>query len=112
MVSIKKGCTFAKSNQAGIAQLVERNLAKVEVAGPSPVSRSFFVSNSKVGLSKDTIESTRENKVALVVELVDTRDLKSREQCALMGSSPIRSTNFKAVHFVWAVFFIVLREYI
>jgi hypothetical protein len=25
---------------AGIAQLVERNLAKVEVAGPSPVSRS------------------------------------------------------------------------
>ena len=28
--------------QAGIAQLVERNLAKVEVAGSSPVSRSIF----------------------------------------------------------------------
>ncbi len=28
---------------AGIAQLVERNLAKVEVAGSSPVSRSFFL---------------------------------------------------------------------
>jgi hypothetical protein len=28
-------CTFA-----GIAQLVERNLAKVDVAGSSPVSRS------------------------------------------------------------------------
>ena len=28
---------------AGIAQLVERNLAKVEVASPSLVARSFFV---------------------------------------------------------------------
>ena len=28
---------------AAIAQLVERNLAKVEVAGPSPVCRSFFI---------------------------------------------------------------------
>ena len=27
-------------NDAGVAQLVERNLAKVEVAGPSPVFRS------------------------------------------------------------------------
>jgi hypothetical protein len=27
---------------AGIAQLVERNLAKVEVAGSNPVSRSNF----------------------------------------------------------------------
>ena len=29
-----------KSYNAGIAQLVERNLAKVDVAGSSPVSRS------------------------------------------------------------------------
>ena len=28
---------------AGIAQLVERNLAKVDVAGSSPVSRSIFL---------------------------------------------------------------------
>ena len=28
-------------NVAAIAQLVERDLAKVEVAGPSPVCRSF-----------------------------------------------------------------------
>ncbi len=28
---------------AGIAQLVERNLAKVDVAGSSPVSRSSFL---------------------------------------------------------------------
>ena len=30
--------------QAGIAQLVERNLAKVEVASSNLVSRSIFVS--------------------------------------------------------------------
>lgn len=31
---------LANENHAEIAQLVERNLAKVEVAGPSPVFRS------------------------------------------------------------------------
>ena len=31
---------------AGIAQLVERNLAKVEVAGSKPVSRSFTIFSS------------------------------------------------------------------
>ena len=31
-----------KKEQAAIAQLVERDLAKVEVAGPSPVCRSIF----------------------------------------------------------------------
>ena len=31
------------SRRAGIAQLVERNLAKVEVAGSSPVARSEMV---------------------------------------------------------------------
>jgi hypothetical protein len=30
-------------SRAGVAQLVERDLAKVEVAGSSPVSRSIFV---------------------------------------------------------------------
>ena len=49
---------------AAIAQLVERNLAKVEVAGPSPVCRS---------------------KDAAMVELVDTRDLKSLGQKWLCG---------------------------
>ena len=38
----RKMCTFAIAN-AEIAQLVEHNLAKVGVAGPSPVFRSFFV---------------------------------------------------------------------
>ena len=39
---MKKLNIFANSN-AGIAQLVEHDLAKVGVAGPSPVSRSFFI---------------------------------------------------------------------
>ena len=33
---------------AAIAQLVERDLAKVEVAGPSPVCRSFFVLKNNI----------------------------------------------------------------
>ena len=52
--------------RAAIAQLVERDLAKVEVAGSSPVCRSFFYI-----MIKDT---------AAMVELVDTRDLKSLGQ--------------------------------
>jgi hypothetical protein len=36
-------CAFLKEGRsAAIAQLVERDLAKVEVAGPSPVCRSIF----------------------------------------------------------------------
>ena len=35
-----KNLVSLQSRQAEIAQLVERNLAKVEVAGPSPVFRS------------------------------------------------------------------------
>ena len=53
--------TFATAN-ARIAQLVEHDLAKVGVAGSSPVSRSFFLFLSKV---------------ALMAELVDAPDLKS-----------------------------------
>ena len=34
---------FSKNGSAEIAQLVEHNLAKVGVAGPSPVFRSFFL---------------------------------------------------------------------
>ena len=49
--------------KAEIAQLVEHNLAKVGVAGPSPVFRS-----------------TLNVYHAAMVELVDTRDLKSLGQ--------------------------------
>ena len=36
-------CKLTENTQAKIAQLVERNLAKVEVAGSNPVFRSFFM---------------------------------------------------------------------
>ena len=56
-------------NLAEVAHLVERDLAKVEVAGSSPVFRS----------KKSSCPCRRriffDN--ALVVELVDTQDLKS-----------------------------------
>ena len=51
VLQIKKQVT------AGVAQLVEHNLAKVGVASPSLVSRSY--------------------KVARMAELVDAQDLKS-----------------------------------
>ncbi len=52
----------SKKNNAEVAQLVEHNLAKVGVAGSSPVFRS------------------RKKSLARMVELVDTRDLKSLGQ--------------------------------
>ena len=45
---------------AGIAQLVERNLAKVEVAGPSPVSRSVSGRSSIQGHSHSMRRRSRE----------------------------------------------------
>ena len=39
---IKRNAPCLQGSQAVIAQLVERDLAKVEVAGPSPVYRSVF----------------------------------------------------------------------
>ena len=50
-------CKSKKQVTAGVAQLVEHNLAKVGVASPSLVSRSY--------------------KVARMAELVDAQDLKS-----------------------------------
>ena len=52
---------------AEVAHLVERDLAKVEVAGSSPVFRSERIVPTKSGFFFDT----------RVVELVDTQDLKS-----------------------------------
>ena len=47
LAGLRNCCTFAprlreNANNAAIAQLVERNLAKVEVAGPNPVCRSYY----------------------------------------------------------------------
>ena len=63
-------CKLTENTQAKIAQLVERNLAKVEVAGSNPVFRSFFY----VYIPK-----------ARMVESVDTLDLKSSGQQCLCG---------------------------
>jgi|GEM_PF-970384 len=62
---------------AEIAQLVEHDLAKVGVAGSSPVFRS---------------------KDARMVELVDTQDLKSCGHCGCVGSSPTSGTFIKGLH--------------
>ena len=44
--------------RAGIAQLVERNLAKVEVAGSNPVSRSITVRGGMAKWSKAAVCKT------------------------------------------------------
>ena len=41
----KSDAILLKIQKAKIAQLVERNLAKVEVAGSNPVFRSFYVNH-------------------------------------------------------------------
>ncbi len=53
---------------ARIAQLVEHDLAKVGVAGSSPVSRSLFLKYKVY------------QNVARMAELVDAQDLKSCDQ--------------------------------
>ena len=76
---------------AAIAQLVERDLAKVEVAGPSPVCRSLFynpqpsVPHSIVAGGSLSVTLRVEAEFAAMVELVDTRDLKSLGQKWLCG---------------------------
>ena len=71
-------CIFAPSKvrnvPAEVAQLVEHNLAKVRVASSSLVFRSN--PGQIIGVFFHQ---------ALVVELVDTRDLKSREQQCSCG---------------------------
>ena len=65
---------------AEVAHLVEHNLAKVRVAGSSPVFRSLSLRFDVWGLKFYDIEHRTSNLElfkALVVELVDTQDLKS-----------------------------------
>ena len=51
VVRLKKSCIFALANEsaAEIAQLVEHNLAKVGVAGSSPVFRSLVCPDGGIG---------------------------------------------------------------
>ena len=73
-----------QKRQAEVAQLVEHDLAKVRVAGSSPVFRS-----------KNPQQGFFNSKDARVVELVDTKDLKSFGHCGRAGSSPASGTNKK-----------------
>ena len=85
---------------AEVAQLVEHDLAKVGVAGPNPVFRSkpsnirgFFYPTLSHMLTPHTHTHTHTHTLfALVVELVDTQDLKSCDHCGRAGSSPARGT--------------------
>ncbi len=63
---------------ATLAQLVERNLAKVEVTSSNLVCRSkIFLIVIQLNRYLDGVSITNLDLCALVVELVDTRDLKS-----------------------------------
>ena len=66
--------SFVGSRNAGIAQLVERNLAKVEVASSRLVSRSRIW---KMSRCVDTTAYFYTELVGRVTELVDVADLKS-----------------------------------
>ena len=78
--------------------MVERHLAKVDVAGSSPVSRFFyggFWRYSQVvrrwsakPLSSGSNPDAAFYKYAGVMELVDVADLKSAEILSRVGSSP------------------------
>ena len=81
---------------AKIAQLVERHLAKVEVAGSNPVFRS----------TKTLLASVFLFWFARVVELVDTLDLKSNGHYGRAGSSPASSTDKKKSQRNCADFFV------
>ena len=71
---------------AKIAQLVERDLAKVEVAGSSPVFRSITYN-------------------ARVVKLVDTLDLKSSEQQCSCGFKS--RLEYKKLQTLFGAFFVI-----
>ncbi len=74
-----KDVTFITLLQyAKIAQLVERHLAKVEVAGSNPVFRSKSTFTLNILTLHDGVFLLKTLPIAArVVELVDTLDLKS-----------------------------------
>ena len=55
VLDLRESNAYIFTAHAGIAQLVERNLAKVDVAGSSPVSRSVFHGS---GSSRETIQGS------------------------------------------------------
>ncbi len=75
-VRLREAPPFSLREYATLAQLVERNLAKVEVTSSNLVCRSKYIVICLEGGIKMVSPSQRILR-ALVVELVDTRDLKS-----------------------------------
>ena len=77
-----------QGRNAEIAQLVEHNLAKVGVAGPSPVFRSTFCNKRRIsaGLISD---------YAQVAELVDAH-VSGACAARRAGSSPVLGTLFSS----------------
>jgi hypothetical protein len=83
--------------EAEVAHLVEHDLAKVGVAGSSPVFRSgFHLPSSSVA---SQLRRTRAGGIffALVVELVDTQDLKSCGQQWPCGFNSRLGHNLKPI---------------
>ena len=76
--------------QAEIAQLVEHNLAKVGVAGPSPVFRSLI--EQKRALGKGLNETNDQ-----VAELVDAH-VSGACAARRAGSSPVLGTLFYSAY--------------
>ena len=74
-----------QEENAEIAQLVEHNLAKVGVAGPSPVFRSQIEQKERLGKALITI--------AQVAELVDAH-VSGACAARRAGSSPVLGTLF------------------
>ena len=107
--------------RAGIAQLVERNLAKVEVASSNLVSRSalyFYMQLAMLifsfggmaewlcsGLQSRARRFDSDSRLrcshARVVELADTRDLKSFARKGRAGSNPAPGTPMPPPLFCW-----------
>ena len=80
----RERCTFKKVLNAEIAQLVEHNLAKVGVAGPSPVFRSTCCTKKSIRILM---------KNAQVAELVDAH-VSGACAARRAGSSPVLGTLF------------------
>ena len=78
---------FKVLKNAEIAQLVEHNLAKVGVAGPSPVFRSF------IGTARNNLHINFLNKKAQVAELVDAHVSGACVE-RRAGSSPVLGTKY------------------
>src|ERR1700709_2378017 len=71
--------------RAGIAQLVEHNLAKVGVAGSSPVSRSGCANGGAKAPPFSLVYGQR----AGMAKLADARDLKSRVRKDVRVRDPV-----------------------